>query len=76
VIEEHFPVKKRENQAPRLRSRKSSDLIRSAYNSIRVGGIVGKHEVVFGLQNQTIRITHDVISRGAFGAGSCLPRAR
>jgi 4-hydroxy-tetrahydrodipicolinate reductase len=35
-----------------------------------VGGIVGKHEVVFGLKNQTIRIAHDVISRGAFGAGA------
>ena len=39
-------------------------------NSIRVGGIVGKHEVVFGLRNQTIRLTHEIISRAAFGAGA------
>ena len=35
-----------------------------------MGGIVGKHEVVFGLQNQTIRIIHESLNRGAFGEGA------
>ncbi|PKC51181.1 hypothetical protein RhiirA1_484344, partial [Rhizophagus irregularis] len=39
-------------------------------NSIRVGGIVGKHEVVFGLPNQTIRIIHESHNRAAFGQGA------
>lgn len=39
-------------------------------NSIRVGGIVGKHEVIFGLPHQTLRLTHESISRSAFGTGA------
>ncbi|KAA6336590.1 4-hydroxy-tetrahydrodipicolinate reductase, partial [termite gut metagenome] len=39
-------------------------------NSIRVGGIVGKHEVIFGLPNQTIRLVHESINRRAFGQGA------
>ncbi|NCC69675.1 MAG: dihydrodipicolinate reductase, partial [Clostridia bacterium] len=39
-------------------------------NSIRVGGIIGKHEVIFGLPNQTIRITHESLSKAAFGQGA------
>ncbi|MFN3455474.1 MAG: dihydrodipicolinate reductase C-terminal domain-containing protein [Pseudobdellovibrio sp.] len=39
-------------------------------NSIRVGGVVGKHEVIFGLPNQTIRLIHESINRAAFGAGA------
>ena len=39
-------------------------------NSIRVGGIVGRHEIIFGMPNQTIRLTHESISRAAFGQGA------
>jgi 4-hydroxy-tetrahydrodipicolinate reductase len=35
-----------------------------------VGGIVGKHEIIFGLPNQTIRLVHESINRGAFGQGA------
>lgn len=38
-------------------------------NSVRIGGIVGKHEVLFGLPNQTIRLTHETNNRAAFGQG-------
>jgi 4-hydroxy-tetrahydrodipicolinate reductase len=38
--------------------------------SIRAGGIVGRHEVLFGLPNQTLRITHESINRAAFGRGA------
>lgn len=70
VIEEHFRAKTEvSGSALRLAEKLNLDPVQHI-NSIRVGGIVGKHEVVFGLSNQTIRITHDVISRGAFGAGA------
>lgn len=39
-------------------------------NSVRAGGIVGIHEVLFGSQNETIRIRHESISRRAFGNGA------
>lgn len=38
-------------------------------NSVRIGGIVGKHEVLFGLPNQTIRLVHETNNRAAFGQG-------
>ncbi|MGL5270304.1 MAG: dihydrodipicolinate reductase C-terminal domain-containing protein, partial [Selenomonadaceae bacterium] len=39
-------------------------------NSIRVGGIVGRHEIIFGMQNQTIRLSHESINRAAFAQGA------
>lgn len=39
-------------------------------NSVRVGGIVGKHEVIFGFPYQTLRLVHESISRNAFGQGA------
>lgn len=70
VIEEHFRQKKSiSGSALKIAEKLGLDPVQHI-NSIRVGGIVGKHEVVFGLPNQTIRISHDVISRTAFGAGA------
>ena len=42
----------------------------SKVNFIRVGGIVGHHEVVFCFPYQTVRLVHDSISREAFGTGA------
>lgn len=39
-------------------------------NSVRAGGIVGKHEVVFGFPYQTIKLVHESISREASGTGA------
>ncbi len=39
-------------------------------NSIRVGGIVGRHEIILGMPNQTIRLSHESINRAAFGQGA------
>lgn len=39
-------------------------------NSVRVGGIVGRHEIVFGFPYQTLRLVHESISRNAFGQGA------
>lgn len=70
IIEEHFKEKK-DVSGTALRIAEDLSLDRDVHvNSIRVGGIVGKHEVVFGLPNQTIRITHESLSRSAFGQGA------
>ncbi len=70
IIEEHFKDKK-DVSGTALRIAEDLGLDVSKHvNSIRVGGIVGKHEVVFGLPNQTIRIIHESINRAAFGQGA------
>jgi len=38
--------------------------------SMRLGGIVGHHEVIFGFPHQTVRLIHDSIRREAFGTGA------
>jgi len=70
IIEEHFRDKKGvSGSALKIAEKLHLDPV-TRINSIRVGGINGRHEVVFGLPNQTIRISHDIISRAAFGAGA------
>ena len=70
IIEEHFKEKK-DVSGTALRIAEDLGLdVDKHVNSIRVGGIVGKHEVVFGLPNQTIRIVHESINRAAFGQGA------
>ena len=70
VIEEHFHDKK-EVSGTAIRI---ADLLgldpKKHVNSIRVGGIVGRHEIIFGFPNQTLRLTHDSISKAAFGQGA------
>lgn len=70
IIEEHFKGKK-DVSGTAIRIANDLGLDKEKHlNSIRVGGIVGKHEVVFGLPNQTIRIIHESLSRSAFGQGA------
>ena len=70
IIEEHFRDKK-DVSGTALRIAEDLGLDKSQHvNSIRVGGIIGKHEVVFGLPNQTIRIVHESLNRAAFGQGA------
>lgn len=38
--------------------------------SLRLGGIVGQHEVIFGFPYQTVRLVHNSIERRAFGTGA------
>jgi len=38
--------------------------------SIRAGGIIGRHEILFGFPFQTVRLLHESISREAFGNGA------
>ena len=70
IIEEHFREKP-DFSGTALRIAEDLGLDKEHHvNSIRVGGIVGKHEVIFGLPNQTIRIIHESLNRSAFGQGA------
>lgn len=69
IIEEHFRNKPDiSGTALRIANILNLDTDKQV-NSIRIGGIVGKHEVIFGLPNQTIRLTHETNNRAAFGQG-------
>jgi 4-hydroxy-tetrahydrodipicolinate reductase len=70
IVEEHFREKK-ETSGTALKLARELQLDPAKHiSSIRVGGIVGKHEAIFGLPYQTIRLTHESISRSAFGTGA------
>lgn len=70
IVEEHFRNKK-EVSGTALKIAQHLNLNEKEHvNSIRVGGIVGKHEVIFGLPYQTLRLTHESVSRSAFGTGA------
>ncbi len=70
IVEEHFRNKK-EISGTVLRIAQLLGLSNKQHvNSVRVGGIVGKHEVIFGFPNQTIRIAHESINRVAFAKGA------
>ena len=70
IVEEHYK-EKRDVSGTALRIAEDLGLDKEKHvNSIRVGGIVGRHEVIFGLPNQTIRIIHESLSREAFGQGA------
>lgn len=72
IIEEHFRTKKGvSGTAMKIANHLELD-IDEHVNSIRVGGIVGKHEVIFGLPSQTIRLIHESIDRAAFARGAIL----
>ncbi len=39
-------------------------------HKVRLGGIIGQHQIIFGNPYQTITLTHNTISRNAFGKGA------
>jgi 4-hydroxy-tetrahydrodipicolinate reductase len=69
IIEQHFKGKDGISGTA-IKIAETLDLDHSLINSVRAGGIVGKHEVIFGFPNQTVRIIHESISREAFGNGT------
>lgn len=72
IIEEHFRQKKGvSGTAMKIAKHLELD-VNEHVNSIRVGGVVGKHEVIFGLPSQTIRLIHESIDRAAFARGAIL----
>lgn len=69
VIEEHFRDKPEVSGTAR-KIAESLDIKNDDIRSLRLGGIVGHHEVVFGFPYQTVRLSHDSIRREAFGTGA------
>ncbi|NCD08284.1 MAG: dihydrodipicolinate reductase [Negativicutes bacterium] len=70
IVEEHFRDKPEISGTAKKIARVLNLSDEKHINSIRVGGIVGRHEIIFGLPNQTIRLSHESISRAAFGQGA------
>ena len=68
IIEEHFKGKEGVSGTA-IKLAEALDIEKSDINSVRAGGIVGKHELIFGFPFQTVRLIHESISRDAFGNG-------
>lgn len=68
VVEQHFRDKAEISGTAR-KIAQHLDLDEAEITSLRLGGIVGHHEVIFGFPYQTVRIVHDSIKREAFGTG-------
>ena len=70
IVEEHFKGKTEVSGTAKKIAKALNLNVEEHLNSIRVGGIVGRHEIIFGMPNQTIRLSHESISRAAFGQGA------
>lgn len=69
IVEQHFREKTEVSGTAR-RIAESLEVDGERITSLRLGGIVGHHEVIFGFPHQTVRLTHDSIRREAFGTGT------
>lgn len=69
ILEQHFKEKPEVSGTAR-KIAESLELGSEKITSLRLGGIVGHHEVIFGFPYQTVRLTHDSIKREAFGTGA------
>lgn len=69
IVEQHF----REKPDVSGTAKKLAEVVSldpDKVTSLRLGGIVGHHEVIFGFPHQTVRLIHDSIRREAFGTGA------
>lgn len=69
ILEEHFRDKAEISGTAR-RIASTLDVKEESIRSLRLGGVVGSHQVIFGFPYQTLRLTHESISREAFGTGA------
>ena len=69
ILEQHFKEKPEISGTAR-KIAESLELGAEKITSLRLGGIIGHHEVIFGFPYQTVRLTHDSIKREAFGTGA------
>lgn len=69
VLEEHYRDK-REVSGTARKLAEAVQCPEDKIHSIRAGGIIGRHEVLFGFPFQTVRLIHESISREAFGNGA------
>lgn len=68
VIEEHFKKKPEISGTAKIIA-KELRLPDESIKSVRAGGIIGVHEILFGFPYQTVRLKHESITREAFGNG-------
>ena len=69
IVEEHFKNKK-EVSGTAIKISEALSLPDADIKSVRAGGIVGRHEIIFGFPYQTVRLIHESIQREAFGDGA------
>ncbi|MCL2642749.1 MAG: dihydrodipicolinate reductase [Candidatus Bathyarchaeota archaeon] len=69
LIEEHFKDKK-EISGTAIKISQTLGLPNTDIKSVRAGGIIGRHELIFGFPHQTVRLIHESITREAFGNGA------
>lgn len=69
ILEQHFRDKPEVSGTAR-KIAETLDVDGERITSLRLGGIVGHHEVIFGFPHQTVRLTHESIRREAFGTGT------
>lgn len=69
LIEEHFKNKK-DVSGTAIKISETLSLPPADIKSVRAGGIVGRHEIIFGFPYQTVRLIHESIQREAFGNGA------
>lgn len=69
ISEEHFKAKEGVSGTAQ-KIAEALDVDKASINTVRAGGIVGRHEVIFGFPSQTVRLIHESISREAFGNGA------
>jgi len=68
IIEEHFKLKPEVSGTSRVIAT-GLGVDHTTIKSVRAGGIIGVHEILFGFPYQTVRLKHESISREAFGNG-------
>jgi 4-hydroxy-tetrahydrodipicolinate reductase len=69
ILEQHFRDKPEVSGTAR-KIAETLEVDDGRITSLRLGGIVGHHEVIFGFPHQTVRLTHESIRREAFGTGA------
>ena len=69
ILEEHFKAKP-ETSGTAMKIAEALQVEHGEIKTVRAGGIIGVHEVLFGFPFQTVRIKHESISREAFGNGA------
>jgi len=74
IVEQHFKEKPEVSGTAR-KIAQSIDVDEDRITSLRLGGIVGHHEVIFGFPYQTVRLIHNSIERRAFGTGAAFALA-
>jgi 4-hydroxy-tetrahydrodipicolinate reductase len=75
IIEQHFKEKP-EVSGTALKIAENLGMEGDQVTSLRLGGIIGEHEIIFGFPHQTVRLSHSSIRREAFGTGAAYALSR